>query len=174
MASTLTGVVVISNDDNQQSEGINRACEQPVVSVFAPSVPSVLVAKVPKLFPVSDSNAPSRPSVPSGGVTGESSIKPPAFVPSWNLHNDSRLSVRANAFEFSRHAFPPAVVSDMEAMGNPALAHNMAYAAAQAMFYLVAGSRRVHSLGEMEAAHATCESRTARLEHRVGELGEDL
>lgn len=59
-------------------------------------------------------------------------------------------------------------------MGNPVLAHNMAYAAAHAMFYLVAGSHCVHALGEMEAAHATCESRVTRLERRLGELGEDL
>ena len=95
-------------------------------------------------------------------------------MPSWDLRNDSRLSVRANALEFSRHAFPLAAVGDMDAMGSPALSHNMAYAAAQAMFYLVAGSRCIHSLGEMEGAHTTCGSRVAILEHRLGELGDDL
>ena len=42
------------------------------------------------------------------------------------------------------------------------------------MFYLVAGSRRIHALGEMEASHATCGPRVTGLERRLGELGEDL
>lgn len=61
----------------------------------------------------------------------------PTFNPSCNLHNESRLSACANALEFARHAFPPAAAADMEAMGSPALSHNMTYVAVQSMFYLV-------------------------------------
>lgn len=70
--------------------------------------------------------------------------------------------------------FPPAVVADMEAMDSPALSHNMTYVAAQAMFYLVAGARRIQLLGEMETAHAGCGSRVIKLERHVSELSDDL
>ena len=123
---------------------------------------------------INGSNGLGQVPVSLGGVSGDSSTGYSVFVPSWDLCNDSRLSVRANALEFSRHALPPAVVGDMDAMSNPALVHNMAYAATQTMFYLVAGSRRVHALGEMEAIHAACESRVTGLERRLGELGKDL
>lgn len=59
-------------------------------------------------------------------------------------------------------------------MGSPALSHNMSYAAAQAMFYLVAGARRIQSLGEMEVMHARCSARISELERRVLELGDNL
>ena len=65
------------------------------------------------------------------------------FVPAWNLNNDSCLSIRANVVEFSHHALPPTAVADMEAMSSSALSHNMSYAAAQSMFYLVAGAQRI-------------------------------
>lgn len=77
------------------------------------------------------------------------------YVSAWSLH-ESRLSVRTNAVEFARHAFPLAIVVDMEAMGSSALSHNMSYAAAQTMFYLVAGARRIQLPNEMEAAHSGC------------------
>lgn len=76
--------------------------------------------------------------------------------------------------EFARHAFPLAAVADMEAMSNPALSHNMSYAAAQTMFYLVAGAWRIHLLGEMEDANAGSDSRVTELGRRVSELGDDL
>lgn len=75
------------------------------------------------------------------------------FVPTWNLRDDSRLSIRANSIEFSGHAFPPAAASDMEAIGSPTLAHNITYTSAQAVFYLVVGARHVQILNEMEAVH---------------------
>lgn len=62
----------------------------------------------------------------------------------------------------------------MEAMGSPALSHNMSYAVAQAMFYLIACVRCIQLLGEMEVAHAGCGSRMAKLERHVSELGDDL
>lgn len=49
------------------------------------------------------------------------------FLPGWNLYKQSRLSVRSNEFDFSRHALPPVVVVDMKAMANSALSHNMTY-----------------------------------------------
>lgn len=66
------------------------------------------------------------------------------------------LFVRTNAVEFARHAFPMAVIVDMEATGSHALSYNMSYAAAQTMFYLVAGARRIQLPNEMEAAHSGC------------------
>lgn len=62
----------------------------------------------------------------------------------------------------------------MEAMGSPALFHNMTYATAQAMFYLVAGAQRIQMFGEVEAAHAGCGTCVAELERRVSELSGDL
>lgn len=72
------------------------------------------------------------------------------------MENDSRLFVRTNAIKFARHAFPPTSITDMDAMGSLALVHNMSYAVAQAMFYLVVGSRRVQHLHEMEVIHVIC------------------
>ena len=134
MTSTPAGVVVIPNDDTQQSEGVDGATEQPVAPTF-PSIPTPSVSLVStRHSPVKGSSGPGLVPVPLGGVSGDSSAESPVFVPSCDLRNDSRLSVRNNALEFYRHAFPLASVGDMEAMGNPALAHNMAYAAAQPCF----------------------------------------
>lgn len=62
----------------------------------------------------------------------------------------------------------------MESMGNPALSHNMFYAAAQAMFYLVAGSHRVQSLNKMEASHSRCNVHEDGLRGRITELESDV
>lgn len=95
------------------------------------------------------------------------------FILTCNLHSESHLSVCANTIEFTRHAFPSTTVMNMDAMGSPALSHNMTYVAAQAMFYLVAGARHIKSLGEMEAMHARCGSRISEFERHVVELGDD-
>lgn len=92
------------------------------------------------------------------------------FVPSCSLNNGSHLSVRANTVDFARHAFPPTAVSDMESMGSPTLSHNMYYSAAHAMFYLVAGDRRLQSLNEMEAAHSRCSTHEDGLRCQISEL----
>lgn len=99
---------------------------------------------------------------------------PSPFIPSWNLHNESRLSIRANALEFDRHAFPLAAIADTETMGSPTLSHNMTYAAAQSMFYLTAGARRIQLFSEMDTTHAGCRARVADLECRISELNNDL
>lgn len=96
------------------------------------------------------------------------------FVPAWNLNNDSRMSVDANAVEFARHAFPFVVVADMEAMGSSSLSHNMSYAAAQPMFYLVAGARRIQLLGDIEAVNAGCDVHEVGLRCQISELGNDI
>lgn len=62
----------------------------------------------------------------------------------------------------------------MEAMGSPPLSHNMSYDVVQAMFFLVAGARRIELLGEIEAAHVGCGSRVTELGHRVSKLGDYL
>ncbi|KAL7587627.1 hypothetical protein Lser_V15G36969 [Lactuca serriola] len=169
-----TNPTMIPDDDVQQSEGINSATEQLVISDFS-SIPSPTIPFVPsKLSPAKGFGPHGPVSVSKDGGPGDGAFGSTVFVPSWDLRNNSRLSVSANSLEFSRHAFPPAAVEDMEAMGNPALTHNMAYAAAQAMFYLVVGSRRIHTLGKVESTHATCGSRVASLEHRLSKLGDDL
>ncbi|CAI9269058.1 unnamed protein product [Lactuca saligna] len=101
-----------------------RASEQPVASTFSfipvPGVPFV----PPNFSLVKGSSGLGQVSVSLCGVSGDSSTRSSVFVPSWDLHNDSQLSVRANALEFSHHcniripshAFPPATVGDMEAM----------------------------------------------------------
>lgn len=94
-------IVVIPDDDAQQSEGIGGALKQPIVPVqIAFSFP----------FNPSPSKDPCDPGqtpvYPAKGF-GKSSSGPSPSAPPWNLHNESRLSVRANALEFSRHAFPP-------------------------------------------------------------------
>lgn len=83
------------------------------------------------------------PTLASLGGTSGGSSRHPTFVPVWNLNNESHLSVCTNAMEYARHAFLPSVVADVEAMGSFALSHNMSYAAAQTMFYLVSGARRI-------------------------------
>ncbi|CAH1421562.1 unnamed protein product [Lactuca virosa] len=120
MTSTPAGVVLIPDDDTQQSEGVDEAAEQPVVPALS-SIPVPGVSLVsPKFSPVKGSSSPGSVSVPLGGVSGDDSTESPVFVPSWDLRNNSRLSVRNNALEFSRHAFPSAAVGDMEAMeGTP-------------------------------------------------------
>lgn len=163
-----TSVVVIPDDDVQQSEGISEVCGQPIAAVQVVSSAPV------KFSPSKDPNESSQTLVYPGEDVGEGSSTPSIFVPTWNLHNESRLFVRANAVECALHAFPPAAVADMEAMGSPALSHNMSYVAVQEMFYLVAGARHIQSLEEMEVVHAGCGSCVSELERRVFELGDDL
>lgn len=128
---------MIPDDDVQQSEGVSGPSKLPVVPVQVFS--SVLFNSSPSKGP----NNPGQASISPGWGTGKGSSGPSLFVPTWSLHNESCFSFRANAVEFARHAFPPVVVADMEAMGSPALSHNLSYAAVQAMFYLVAGARRI-------------------------------
>lgn len=72
------------------------------------------------------------------------------FVLDWSLLNSSCLSVRANAHEFTRHVFPSVTLVDMENMIIHALVHDMIYVAAQCVFYLVVGTRRVQHLSDLE------------------------
>ena len=62
----------------------------------------------------------------------------------------------------------------MEAMGSPTMSHNMTCVAAQAMFYIVAGSQRIQTLNEMEIVHAGCGNRVTELEQRILELTGEL
>lgn len=61
-----------------------------------------------------------------------------------------------------------------EATSSPALCHNMSYVAAQAMFYLVAGTYRIQLLNEMEPAHTCYGAQEASLRRRIGELENDV
>lgn len=76
--------------------------------------------------------------------------------------------------EFACHVFPPADVTEMQAMGSPSLPHNMSYAAAHAMFYLVAGAHRIQLLNEMEATHTGCGVQEGNLKRRIAELEKDV
>lgn len=96
------------------------------------------------------------------------------FVSSWSLQNYSLLFVCTNVVKFARYTFPPTVVTDMEAIGCPVLAHNMSYVAAQVMFYLVFGSRRIQLLNEMEVAHASYRAREVELKHQIDELEKNV
>lgn len=78
----------------------------------------------------------------------------PVFVPGWSLRPDSCFFVRSVAFYFTLHALPPATVDDMDSMSNVVLAHNLAYAAGQAMTYLSARSHCVLWFGELERVHS--------------------
>lgn len=113
---------MIPDDDVQQSKGVSGASKQLVV-------PDQVASSIPVNF--SPSKGPSDPGQtpisPSGGA-GEGSYGPSLFVPTWSLHNESHLSVRANAMEFAQHAFPLVTIADMEAMGSASLSHNMSYA----------------------------------------------
>lgn len=89
------------------------------------------------------------------------------FVPKWNIYNESWLSICANTIEFARHAFPPVVVADMDAIANIAFSHNISYAIAQAMFYLVAGSRCIQRLGELERVHTNFVARESKYKLQI-------
>lgn len=159
---------MIPDDDVHQSEGIGGASKQPVVPVEVAS------------------SAPANPSPPKGprdlGLApvspikdfNEDSSRPSPFIPSWNLHSESRLSVRDNDLKFSRHVLPPTATTDMEVMCSTALSHNMTCAIAQAMFYLIVGVWRIQMFSEVEAAHVGCKTRVAELERCVSELSGDL
>lgn len=75
--------------------------------------------------------------------------------------------------EFVHHAFPLIVVSDLDAIGSPALSHNMPYTAAQAMFYLVDDSWHIQLLSEMDKIHPGCDAREAEYKHQIFELEKD-
>lgn len=70
--------------------------------------------------------------------------------------------------------FLPVAVTDMDTMGSPALAHNMLYSAAHAMFYLVTGSHCILLLNEMEAAHTGCATQEVELKRHILELEKDV
>lgn len=76
--------------------------------------------------------------------------------------------------EFACHAFLPAAIADMEAMGSHALSHNISYTTAQAMFYLVAGAHRIQPLGEIEVVHAVCGAQETSLKHQIVEIENDV
>lgn len=57
--------------------------------------------------------------------------------------------MRTNAIEFSRHALHLVSIVERDAMGSSPLSHNMSYVATHTMFYLAAGSRRIHCMSEM-------------------------
>lgn len=57
-------------------------------------------------------------------------------------------------WSFSCHALPLMVVVDMVGMASSDHNHNMAYVVAQAMSYLVVGSRCIQHLSEVEQVHA--------------------
>lgn len=59
-------------------------------------------------------------------------------------------------------------------MGNLILSHSMFYAAMKATFYLVAGTHRVQSLNEVEAARSRCSGHEDGLRHRILELEGDV
>lgn len=168
ISSTLAAIILIPDDDTQWSEGVSGASKHPVVPVPVDSFVPIISS------PSKGPSDPRQASISPGRGTGEGSSGPSPFVPTWSLHNESCLSVHANAMEFARYAFPPAAVADMEAMVSPSLSHNITYVAAQAMFYLIAGTRHIQLLGEMEATHAWCGSCVIELERHVSELGDDL
>lgn len=86
---------MIPDDDVQQSEGVSGPSKLPVVPVQVFS--SVLFNSLPSKGPNNPGQAPISP----GWGTDKGSSGPSLFVPTWSLHNDSRLSVRANAMEFA-------------------------------------------------------------------------
>ena len=67
-------------------------------------------------------------TLPNGGAPVGGDFRSHVFVPSWSLQNDSRLYIHNNSIKFSRHAFPPDTITDIEAIASPTLAHNMSYA----------------------------------------------
>lgn len=75
--------------------------------------------------------------------------------------------------DFACHAFPPAAITDMDAMGNPTLVHNMSYAVVHVMFYLVANSHHVQLLHKIEVIHDSCTVREVEFRHQILELEKD-
>lgn len=119
--------------------------------------------KQPTIQEKSSSKFTPIPSSSGGFARGSSHKTPPLevsqgpialgvgfFVRNWNPCDDSRLSARSNAIEFYHHAFPPTVVADTDAMANVSLSHNMPYTFGKDMLYLVARSRCIQHLNELE------------------------
>lgn len=96
------------------------------------------------------------------------------FVSAWSLQNESRFSICNNAVKFARHALPPAIIVDMEAMSSPNVTHNMSYVATQVMFYLVASARQMQLLNEMEVARTGCGVQEVNLKRWITELEKDV
>lgn len=71
--------------------------------------------------------APLHQTPSSGGSPSFNDPSSGIFVPTWNMWNDSRLSVCTNSMEFARHSFPPVAITDMDAMGIPVMVHNVGF-----------------------------------------------
>lgn len=153
-------VLVIPNDDVQQSEGVERASHYPIV-------PAV-IASSPCASPRSlrDSVERLHHEFSTMGAFHGGSV----FVPRWNLRVDSHFSVRSATLEFTQHALSTATIKDIDMINNVALSHNLAYAMAQAMAYLAAGSRRVQRFDNLERAHSALVTSEASLKGPVMEL----
>lgn len=82
----------------------------------------------------------------------------------------SHISFRFIVIEFTRHAFPLAIVSDLDNMISPDLVHNMNFVAAQCMFYLGDGARRVQRLSDLEKRCATLVANEPELKRQVSVL----
>ena len=72
--------------------------------------------------------------------------------------------------DFILHTLPLATLDDMGSMSNDVLAHNLAYAAAQAMTYLAVGSLRVQRFNDLEQVHSSLVESEAILRSKVVDL----
>ncbi|CAH1415462.1 unnamed protein product [Lactuca virosa] len=75
------------------------------------------------------------------GLQGKNPSSNNIFVPKWNLTNQSRISSREVAMEFSCHAFPKESIVEMEAFTNDQTIDFMEFPSAQSAFLLAAGAR---------------------------------
>lgn len=107
ISSTPETIVVIPNGNVLQSDGDQGAIKQSVVSYHPIPQSYFDLSPVPNWGGGVLHQTPQSRGDPARNDPGSN-----VFVPSWSLRNDSRLSVRTDAIEFSCHAFPPVVVTD--------------------------------------------------------------